>query len=268
MQIENVIEKEKTGTQKNVSVQKNRSISPAAITRIIVGIILLLVLVQAGFYKTYISHFPGFADYVRPGGRQFHFTWVMHFHGMMMMGWVLMLLLQPILILKGKIKWHRRVGSLSYVLAPLVLLSMWLITRGRFLEFLGLQGYTAAVGNLSLNFPNIVFFALLYFLAIYYRHQPNLHMRFMCSTAFILIGPGLARALIYYMEFDRENAVSAVRIITVILAGVITIVDSVRTKRISPFVLVLGLEALHAVLWELRYTPFWQTIGGAIAKMF
>ncbi|HEX7847547.1 MAG TPA: hypothetical protein VF476_17225 [Chitinophagaceae bacterium] len=261
-------EEAKIETLKKVSLQNERPVSRRAIISIITGIVLLLILVHIGFSKTYIRHFPGFADYVRPNGRKIHFTWVMHFHGMMMMGWVLMLLLQPILILKGKIKWHRRVGTLSYVLAPLVLLSMWLITRGRFLEFLGLQGYTAAVANLSLNVPNIVFFALFYFLAIYYKRQPHLHMRFMCSTAFPLIGPGLARIFTSYLEFDREYAASTVRIITVLIAAAITISDSVRTKRISPFALVLGLMLLHAILWELRYTPFGQSVWGVVAKMF
>lgn len=268
MQLQDVLEKEKTETQKIVSAQNNRSISPATLTRIVICIIVLLVLIHIGFSKTYIRHFPGFADYVRPNGRKIHFTWVMHFHGMMMMGWVLMLLLQPILILRGRIKWHRRVGALSYVLAPLVLLSMWLITQGRFHEFLGLQGYTAAVANLSLNVPSIVFFAILYSLAIYYKRQPDLHMRFMCSTAFPLIGPGLARILTSYLEFDREYAASTVRIITVLIAGAITIADSVRAKRISPFAVVLGFMLLHAILWELRYTPFWQSVWGVIAKMF
>jgi hypothetical protein len=157
--------------------------------RIIIGIILLLLLVHIGFYKTYIRHFPGFEDYITLSGRKFHFSWVKHFHGMMMMGWTLMLLLQPILILRGKIKWHHRVGRLSYILAPLVLLSMWLVTQERFDDILERQGYTAAVAHLSLNFPNIIFFALLYSLAIYYRKRSALHIPFMCGTGLLLIGP-------------------------------------------------------------------------------
>ena len=73
-------------------------INPSYVVRIIIGIILLMLLAHIGFYKTYISHFNGFEDYVRPDGRQVHFTWIMHFHGMMMIGWLLMLLVQPFLI--------------------------------------------------------------------------------------------------------------------------------------------------------------------------
>ncbi|HEV8283090.1 MAG TPA: hypothetical protein VGQ09_02205 [Chitinophagaceae bacterium] len=69
----------------------------------IIGIILLLVIVHVGFYKTYIQFFPTFDG----------FKTVQHFHGMMMIGWLLMLILQPFLILKGKTKLHRRVGAMK-----------------------------------------------------------------------------------------------------------------------------------------------------------
>ena len=250
-------------------MQRNekQTISLVLNIRIIIGIILLLLLVHIGFYKTYIRHFPAFQDYITLNGRKFHFSWVKHFHGMMMMGWTLMLLLQPILILRGKIKWHHRVGRLSYVLAPLVLLSMWLVTQERFDDILERQGYTAAVAHLSLNFPNIIFFALLYSLAIYYRKRSALHIPFMCGTGILLIGPALFRILINYFEFTPDNSVIISKLVTVAIPAVIAVADSIHKKRISPFAVVLAVMILNALLWFSRNTPFWQTIGSAIAKI-
>jgi hypothetical protein len=121
-------------------MQRNekQTISLALNSRIIIGIVLLLLLVHIGFYKTYIRHFPGFEDYITPNGRKFHFSWVKHFHGMMMMGWVLMLLLQPILILKGKIKWHHRVGRLCIGSARIVISVAH--NAGAFLWYFGTTG--------------------------------------------------------------------------------------------------------------------------------
>jgi hypothetical protein len=246
---------------------EKQTISLALNTRIIIGITLLLLLVHIGFYKTYISHFPGFTDYITPGGRKFHFSWVKHIHGMLMMGWTLMLLLQPILILKGKIKWHHRVGHLSYVLAPLVLLSLWFITEERFFDILKGQGYKAAVAHLSLNFPNIIFFALLYSLAIYYRKRSALHIAFMCGTAVLLIGPALARTLIIYFGFTFDNSVTTSKLVMVAVPAAVAIADSIRKRRISPFTLVAGIMIVNTILWILRNTPFWQTIGRGIAKI-
>ena len=261
-------EEKKIETLKSVSLQNGRLVTRRTIIRIIIGIILLLLLVHIGFYKTYISHFPGFKDYVTPLGRKIHFTWVMHFHGMMMIGWLLMLLLQPILISKGKINWHRRVGSLSYVLAPLALLSMWLVTQSRFHEILEARGYTHAVARLPLNFPNLIFFPLLYGLALYYKKRPAMHIAFMCGTAFLLIGPGLARLFRTYFEFTPDNSITTTKLVVVAIAAVIAIADSVRRKSISPFVVVLALTVALAVLWMTRYTPFWQSVWGVVAKMF
>jgi hypothetical protein len=246
---------------------ENQTISLAVNSRIIIGFILLLLLVHIGFYKTYIRHFPGFADYLTPGGRKYHFSWVKHFHGMMMMGWTLMLLLQPILIMKGKIKWHHRVGSLSYVLAPLVLLSLWLITQERFYDILERQGYSDAVAHLSLNFPNIIFFALLYSLAIYYRKRSELHIPFMCGTAILLIGPALARILIINFGFTFDNSVTTSKLVMVAIPALIVITDLIRKQRISPFIIVLAVMIVNTLLWISRNTPFWQAIGSVIAKI-
>jgi len=239
-------------------IENSQSISPTFISGMIISAVLLIVVVQVGFYKTYIQFFPRFEG----------FRYVQHFHGAMMMGWLILLLVQPILIRTGKFELHRLVGRLSYVLAPLVLVSMYLISQFRYNGILESSGQVAAVAHLALNFPNIIFFAVLYLLAILYKHRTDLHMRFMFSTVFVLVGPGLARALIAYMQYSLADAVMVVRIITPLITGAITVLDSVRTKRVSPFAVVFAFMVLHTILWEARETPFWQSIGSILAQMF
>ena len=259
MKANDLFAKEKRGVRENAPHLIDPSITPGVIRGIIVGIILLIILVHIGFSKTYIQFFPKFDG----------FKAAQHFHGMMMMGWLLMLLVQPILILKGKTKLHRRIGTLSYVLAPLVLLSMYLVIQSRYDVYLERGRETKAViAWLSLNFRLMVFFAILYFLAIYYRHRPALHMRYMCSTALLLIAPALVRVLISYQELSNADSHSFDRNANILIAGVITIVDSWRTKRLSPFMLVFGFMVLQKILWDMREAPLWQAVGNVIAKMF
>ena len=261
---QDVLEK-KTETPKVVPALNKESISPIVLNRIIIGIILLIIVIQIGFFKTYIQHFPRFEEYsAGHGNTRYNFT--MHFHGVMMMGWVWMLLLQPILILKGKTRLHRRVGSLSYVLAPLVLFSLYLANRDQFQNTAAHDGQTAAIAGLALTLPEAVFFAILYSLAIFYRNRPALHMRFMCSTAFLFLNPAMGRMFRTYFDFRLGFAISSPIVLSVV--GLITIVDSLRTKRLSPFTLVFGLMLLHKIIWELRNTPFWQATGSVIARMF
>lgn len=265
MNSENILEKENKEIPQ-LDRRHSSSVSPALISTMIVGIVLLIVLIHIGFFKTYIKFFPKFEDVQMEGlPLKKHFTGVMHFHGMMMMGWVFMLLLQPVLIWKEKLNLHRLVGRLSYVLAPLVLLSIFLVNRGAYHNALSQLGETQAIALISLIFPALVFFALLYSLAIYYRHRPALHMRFMCSTAFLLIPPALDRALITYLNLPGYDVGSVIQLLII---GAVTIVDSAKTKRVSPFILVFVLEVFHKILWHSRETDFWQSVGSVIAKLF
>ena len=258
MKVKGLFSKERGRIPENIPL-KDPFISSAVLKGIIVGVILLIVLVHIGFSRTYIHFFPTFDG----------FTTAQHFHGMMMMGWLLMLLVQPILILKGKTKLHRRIGTLSFVLAPLLLLSIYLVIQSRYDIYLESGRETKAViAWLSLNFRLMLFFAVLYFLAIYYRHRPALHMRFMCSTAFLLIGPGLVRLLISYPELSHADSHSFDRNANILIAGIITIVDSWRTKRLSPFTLVLSFMVVQKILWDMREAPLLQAVGNVIAKMF
>jgi len=266
MKLTELFSKQKKEITSVTQISNTRFISPVFITGMIIGIILLIVMVHFGFYKTYIQHFPKFEDYKLADGGTAHFNPIMHFHGMMMMGWILMLLIQPILILKGKIKLHRQIGSLSYVLAPLVLLSLYFANRDQYFTILANKGQTAAIARLALSIPEAVFFAILYSLAILYRRNMALHMRYMCSTAFLFINPALGRFFRTWFDFKQGFPISSA--IAISLVGVIMIVDSLRTKRPSPFALIFGLLLLHRIVWGLRETDFWQAIGNVIAKLF
>lgn len=237
---------------------------PAFSTSAIVGIILLIILIHIGFYHTYIKFFPKFEDTVIEGFPM-HFGSVQHFHGMMMMGWVFMLLLQPTLILNGKMKLHRLVGKFSYVLAPLVILAMYLINQHNYNRVLAAVSEREAVAEIALVFPAVIFFTTLYLLAIRYKHNPALHMRFMISTAFLFVPPAMDRALIFFLNLPGYDAGS---IIELSIIGGVVMFDSLKTKRLSPFALVFAFEVIHTTLWHSRETDWWQRVGSVIAKLF
>jgi DMSO reductase anchor subunit len=244
---------------------QTKPLFPVFVTSMIIGILMLISIIHLGFFHSYIKFFPRFEDANIEGRGPTSFTTPMHFHGVVMMGWVFMLLLQPILIRKRKKKLHRQVGRLSYVLAPLVLLSIFLVNKGVYHKVSNAAGESEAVATVALIFPAFVFFAILYFLAIRYRHRPALHMRFMCSTAFLFIPPALDRALIYYLHLPGYDVGSVIQLVII---GAVTTFDSVMIKRLSPFALVFAFEVLHKILWHSRESDFWQATGRLIAKMF
>jgi hypothetical protein len=229
-----------------------------------VGIVSLIILIHLGFYHSYIKFFPKFeSGKLGPFG-PVEFNWIMHLHGVAMMGWVLMLFVQPILIRVGRKDLHRKIGKLSYILAPLVVVSIYIANQDAYHRTLSTVGEQPAVAFLSLTFPGLIFFAVLYGLAMIYRKQARLHMRFMISTAFLFIPPALDRALIYFFQLPGYDVGSNIQLAII---GSVVILDSVKTKKLSPFMLVFCFEVLHKILWHSRDTEFWHAIGGAIAKL-
>ncbi len=76
--------------------------------------LLLIPLTIAGFYKTYIIQFPNFKENI---------TYFIHVHAFIALAWIGILIVQPFLIVNKKFSLHRKVGKISYIVFPLLVLS-------------------------------------------------------------------------------------------------------------------------------------------------
>ena len=126
-----------------------------------------------------------------------------------MMTWMTMLIVQPLLIHFNKIPVHRIIGKLSFVIAPLVIVSIFLIARMGYLRDSTVP-HDLGIGELALSLSNLFAFAFLYAMAIANRRYTYAHMRYMIGTALLMIGPGLGRALIIYFHIPGNRAVDTV----------------------------------------------------------
>jgi len=121
--------------------------------------VAILLLIVAGFYKTYFGLFPTF-DKV---------TVIQHIHGTLFLAWFLLLIIQPILIRRRKYKWHRVLGKFTYVLVPVLVISIFFIARELYINGLTHLPHEKAVATLFVPFLQIVDFVALYILAIHYK---------------------------------------------------------------------------------------------------
>lgn len=140
----------------------------------------LLAIVVAGFWKTYFA-------VLFQGLDKTH-----HFHGIVMLLWVLLLINQAWLVRSRRFDIHRITGKISYALAPLVVISGIVVTLfnpGR------LAAPAASQSGVPFGLFLSLLFGVLYGLAIYYRKRPNLHARYMITTALVFLVPGLGRML-------------------------------------------------------------------------
>jgi uncharacterized membrane protein len=118
-----------------------------------------------------------------------------HFHGVSMFLWVVLLVAQGTLIRTGRRDLHRALGKMSYAVAPAMIVSTLLLVNYRLkqainpevLYFFYLQAVLLAI------------FTFAYVQAIRYRHVPALHARYMACTALAVLDPIVARVLFFQL---------------------------------------------------------------------
>jgi len=221
-------------------------------------IFLILIGVQWGFYQSYTSQFPDFKNA----------TTLIHIHGALLMTWMLLLIGQPLLVHSGKANLHGTIGKVSWVLGPLIIISLFLIGRG---------GYTRGLGNLPeqenlsfivLNMRGFLSFAIFWCLAMITRKTPDSHMRYMIATGILAIGPGVGRGLTHSFGLDLGSALTITDLLDLAIVGILAGVDVYRKKNYKPFLTVFLVLLIGSVLWQLRNTGNWQTFAKNYAELF
>jgi hypothetical protein len=147
----------------------------------------LFVLMIIGFFKTYFGTFPGYVASVKSAS-------VVHFHAGVSILWVVLLVVQPLLIRYRKYAAHRVLGRLTYVLVPLIIISLAALIYTKYQEG---RMWEWSAFDVLLNFYfqilHTVFFLVFYTLALINRRNFALHGGYMIATGLIFINPIMRR---------------------------------------------------------------------------
>jgi hypothetical protein len=170
----------------------------------------------------------------------------LHLHGFVLILWCLMLIGQPYLISIRKFSWHKRVGTFSYILVPLLvfttvdLLRYKLSTRDVF----GTSDYFF----IALVVNALIAFLVLYGLAIFHRKRPAIHARYMVCTVFPLFTPVTDR--IIYTHFPSS----------------LQYLPTIEGRPIAPTVgfLIADLLLLGLIVWDWRSHNRWNVFPVAL----
>jgi hypothetical protein len=221
-------------------------------------IILITIGVQWGFYQTYTSQFPDFIDK----------TVVIHVHGILLMMWLALLVVQPLLISAGKAKIHRTIGKISWVLGPLIIISMFLVGKGSFERHSAVVPEKEMLATMVLDIRGYISFAIFWALAMLYRKNSGAHMRYMIATGIIAIGPGVGRGLINSFAVEFGSSLTITDLISLAIAGFLLVYDIYKKKNYKPFLIVFIVFLIGAFLWQIRDTTAWQSFAKAYAAWF
>ena len=197
---------------------------------------LLVPLTFLAFYKTYFVQFPNFKNNI---------TTYTHLHAFISIIWILILIVQPILIVKGKNKIHRAIGKLSYILFPLLILS--------FIPLIINMFYSEHPKAVFLPTSDTIMLILFYSLAIYNRKNVSKHMRFMIGTTLIFLGPTIGRigpSILGLSHNVTQNM--SYGIIYIILIGLI-LYDRKNNYGYQTYILLFGIWIIHQGVFNLIF---------------
>ena len=217
----------------------------------IVAMGFLFILLQIGFHPTYLQYFPKFEQ----------FNWVHHTHGAIMVSWMVMLVLQPYLILKGKYRIHRVIGKISYIIAPLMLISMFLVTRLNYLTTVGKIDFKDVAHIQALNFIEPLSFFIFYLLAVINKNDVYQHKRYMISTSFPMIMAIFSRILYNSFGTMIEPYEYFIPLYFCSLISILLLVNDISKKNNPiPSTIITAVILLNTLIFHARYTEVWQTI--------
>ncbi|WP_375446609.1 hypothetical protein [uncultured Fibrella sp.] len=216
----------------------------------------LPILVLLGFWDSYFSKlFPGTNDY------NFYF----HFHAVIMTLWVLVLIIQPILIRKKELALHKVIGKLSYIVMPLLFISVILLTHVQLQKRIDIvNGEISLSGpspHLLLPFKDLLILGIMYIIAIVHRRDVNIHARAMIATGIVFIEPALSRFLIEITDSVPVGFLTTIGLVYTILIALM-VVERKQKKGRWVFPLVLSLYIfVHSLLIFQVQIGFWETFA-------
>ncbi|GEM_PF-728268 len=217
--------------------------------------VVFFILALIAFWSSYYSRLTASMDFE------------VHFHGITMTLWCIMLISQAFFVRFKKFSWHRFSGRLSYILVPLVILSGFNIAHYT-IENVPV-GHPARYYQSALMFNSIVVFAIIYGLAIYFRKKPLQHARYMVCTILPFITPITDRIIFKYIPalVDYAPTADGIRMVPALgfLLGQVILISLIlwdwkKNKQLNAFVIVwIPLTIYHLSVLHFYQYPFWHS---------
>ncbi|SDC89931.1 hypothetical protein SAMN04487894_104356 [Niabella drilacis] len=206
------------------------------------------VISLSGFFFTYLRFFPDFD----------RFRVVIHIHFMAFICWFLLLVIQPVLIRKRQYLLHRKLGKLSWLLAPVLVVTILLLVKDKVQRELDVSAGAAAM-TAFIGLLDVVSFSVCYSVAMINRHNVRWHVAFIIGATLIVFNPGMSRV---FNHFRPGSGLPAAVILPFIVPLIIITVEKLRFKRPvlkSPYLLfVLLWLAEILLLMTIPQTDFWK----------
>ncbi len=217
--------------------------------------VLCAALVLVGFAPTY---------YLRGLTSQPPLSPLVHLHGAVSTGWILLFLTQTSLVAARHTDIHRRLGIIGAVLAAVVLVMGWLIATDAARRGIAPSGAPPQPGFLLIPLGTVLSFGVLAAAGLWNRRRSETHKRFMLLATISLLTPALARYRFYGLGDGPQTAILG----TLAMIAVCLIYDRRAHGRVHP-AFMWGGAFLTATLigrFTIAWTDTWRAVGAWLIR--
>ena len=189
---------------------------------------------------------------------------IVHVHGALFTGWILLLVVQTSLAASGRADLHRRLGLAGLVLAPLVA-AFGIIVATEMVRRLAAVPSIDAKGIFAVALSEIAGFAVPVFFAFRLRRRPAVHKRLILIGTIAMTTAGFGRWPIPFLLHKPLPAMLAAFSL-LLLVGAYDLVSMRKIHRAT------ALAGLWVVLIELTgvavgHTAIWRAFAGQIQSL-
>lgn len=216
----------------------------------------ITIISLSGFFYTYLRFFPDFD----------RFRFLIHIHFIAFVGWFLLLIIQPVLIRYRRYDLHRKLGKLSWLLVPVLVMTILVLVKDKVQRELevstGAAAMTAFIGLLD-----ALSFSVCYGVAMISRRNTRWHVAFIIGATLIIFNPGMSRL---FNHFKPGSGLLAAMVFPFIVPLIILMIEKLREGRRvlkSPYLLfvLLWLGEL-LLLMTVPQTDFWKNLVIALGS--
>ena len=202
-------------------------------------------------------------------------TPVVHFHGMLFFSWTLYFAFQTWLAASGRIARHRTIGTIGVSLATAMTIFGFLVAVNVMKRSAAMGQTDAGIAFAIVPLSGLLFFAVVFTLAIANTREPETHKRLMLLAAISILDAAVARWFLTFLAPAGPPGPPPVPVtiapalVAYLLLVVAIVADWRRRGRPHP-VYIYGGAALVAVKllnWPISMTPAWHSLAGGILAL-
>ena len=205
----------------------------------------------------------------------FSSTPVVHFHGILFFTWTLYFAFRTWLAASGRTARHRTMGMIGVSLATAMTIFGFLVAVNAMKRSAAIGQLDAGIAFAIVPLSGILFFAVVFALAVANKGQPETHKRLMLLAGISILDAAVARWFLTFLAPPGPLGPPPVPVtiapaLAAYLLLAVAIVADWRTRGRPHPVYIYGGAALLAVEllnWPISMTPAWHSLAGGILAL-